>query len=252
MIVAGLLALIIGALMGLLGGGGSLLTVPILVYWLNVETRQAIASSQLLVAATSLVAVILHARKGNVVWRTGALFSSCSVVGAYLGGRIAGYIPALVLMLVFAIVMLVAAAAMLTPIFKRHDEAGIPLGLGRAACVGLPVGMIAGLLGAGGGFLTVPALNLLAGLPIAQSIGTSLLIIMTQSIAGFLGQQASVSVEPRLVLTLCICSAVGSIGGAQLTGRIPAQRLRRGFGILIALVGIGVLLRQIVALLHDS
>ncbi len=250
LIAAALLALGVGVIMGLLGGGGSLLTLPVLVYGLAIPTKTAIATSQLLVAATSCVAMGLHARQGRVAWRTGLLFSVASMVGAYGGGRLAVRIAPAALMIAFGAIMLLAASAMLFPLFPRRDDepSDARIEIAKVFAIGFPVGIVAGLLGAGGGFLTVPVLNLFGGLPMTRAIGTSLLIITLQSMAGFAGQASHVTIDWSLVALLCACSASGSLLGAQLTGRVKPERLRKSFGVLIALVGVGVLAKQIVEL----
>lgn len=246
LILAAIAALSIGVTMGLLGGGGSLLTLPVLVYWLRLDPKQAIPVSQLIVAATSVIAMVLHARAGRVAWRTGFLFSIASTAGAYLGGRLAAKIDADMLMIAFGAVMLLAAAAALFPLFPQREEAvGGQLEIGKAFGIGFPVGVVAGLLGAGGGFLTVPALNLFGGLPMPRAIGTSLLIITLQAVAGFFGQAAHASVDLHLVGVLCAASITGSLLGASLTGKLKPEGLKRGFGVLIALVGVAVLVRQL-------
>lgn len=245
MLLAALAALLIGVTMGLLGGGGSLLTLPLLVYWLRVDPKQAIPISQLVVAGASVVAMLLHARAGRVAWKTGLLFSLASAAGAYLGGRLAARIDADMLMVAFGAVMLLAAGAVWFPLFPQREEAATQLEIGKAFAIGFPVGVVAGLLGAGGGFLTVPALNLFGGLPMPRAIGTSLLIIALQAVAGFYGQATHATVDLHLVGVLCGASIGGSLLGASFTGRIKADGLKRGFGVLIAVVGVGVLLKQL-------
>ena len=160
------LAVLVGLSLGLLGGGGSILVVPLLTYIGGLDPKEAIATSLFVVGATSLVSLFGHARKGNVQWRTGLIFGAAGMVGAFLGGLAGGYIPGTVLMVAFAIMMIATAGAMIK---GRKDRDGQSNDhhhpLWRILLDGLVVGAATGLVGAGGGFLVVPALVLLAGLP---------------------------------------------------------------------------------------
>ena len=160
------LAVFVGISLGLLGGGGSILTVPLLAYVAGVEPRHAIAMSLLVVGVTSAIAAITHARAGRVRWRIAVLFGLVAMAGAYAGGRLARFIPGTVLLVAFAVIMIAAGLAMLR---GRKDTTGADsdqrLPVVRIALLGMAVGLISGLVGAGGGFLLVPALALLGGLP---------------------------------------------------------------------------------------
>lgn len=245
------LSLLVGLSLGLLGGGGSILVVPLLTYLAGMEPREAIASSLFVVGVTSLVSLLQHARAGRVRWRTGLLFGGAGMVGAFGGGLIGGHIPGAVLMVAFAAMMVATATAMLRGRRVRDGRratgvqgaagsghaSGHPLW--RILVDGLLVGAATGLVGAGGGFLVVPALVLLAGLPMAAAVGTSLLVITMKSFAGLGGYLTSVSLDWPLVLAVTAAAVVGSFGGVALTSRIPEQALRRGFGFFV--LGMGVL-----------
>lgn len=167
-IVAGLLlAVLVGLSLGLLGGGGSILAVPILTYVVGMAPREAIAASLFIVGVTSAVSVLGHARAGRVRWKTGAIFGVAGMVGAFVGGLVGGYVPGTVLMILFAVMMAATATAMIRARRKPGDGGGsTELPLVRVIGDGFLVGIATGLVGAGGGFLIVPALNLLGGLPI--------------------------------------------------------------------------------------
>ena len=193
MLLAASLSVLIGLALGLLGGGGSILTVPILIYALHMEPKTAIATSLLVVGVTSLVAVIPHARAGRVQWRTAWVFGGTGMIGAYAGGRVAAYLPSSLLLLGFAAMMLATAVAMIRgrqqrPVSAEAGGEACPTGMCapvRSALHGLIVGAVTGLIGAGGGFLVVPALALLGGLSMPVAVGTSLLVIAIKSLAGF-------------------------------------------------------------------
>src|SRR5699024_11191714 len=167
-----LLATLVGLSLGLLGGGGSILTVPLLTYVAGMDAKEAIAASLFVVGTTSVVSTIAHARRGNVQWRTGLIFGVASMVGAFLGGLLGGFIPSTILMVAFALMMLATATAMLRGRKKKADtgeKKALPLG--KILAEGLAVGLVTGLVGAGGGFLVVPALALLGGLPMPIAVG---------------------------------------------------------------------------------
>lgn len=244
-IVVGL-AVIVGLSLGLLGGGGSILVVPLLTYVGGLDPREAIATSLFVVGATSFVSMIGHARKGNVQWRTGLIFGAAGMVGAFLGGLAGGYIPGTALMIAFAIMMLATAGAMIK---GRKDTDGQPQvhqhPLWRILLDGLVVGAATGLVGAGGGFLVVPALVLLAGLPMTAAVGTSLLVIAMKSFAGLAGYMTSVSLDWPLVGAVTAAAVVGSFVGVRLTSVVPEKALRKGFGYFVLLMGAFVLSQEL-------
>ena len=234
------LSLIIGLLLGLLGGGGSVLMVPVLVYLVKLEPKTAIATSLLVVGITSLIAMLGHARGGRVCWRTGFVFGLAGMLGAYGGGRLAAHIPGGVLLLLFAAVMLATATAMLRG--KRPKDDGprrngslCPPHLPVLAILfdGLLVGAMTGLVGAGGGFVVVPALALLGGLPMHAAVGTSLLVVAMNSFAGLSGYIAHVSIDFHLAGLVAGGTITGSLLGGLLSQRVSAQVLRRVFGLFV-------------------
>jgi hypothetical protein len=246
--VAWLLAVAIGVALGFFGGGGSILTVPLLVYGFGLAPKVAIASSLLIVAAASLSGLLPHARAGHLRWRTGLVFGSAGVLGAHGGGRAAAFVDGEVLLLLFAATMVWTALAM-----WRGRRAGPAVGgaeaapghrTGRLWLQGLAVGSFTGLVGAGGGFLIVPALVLWAGLPMASAVATSLFVIVLQSLAGFSGYATHVAVDPRLVAAVAACAVAGSLGGARLARRVAADALRRAFAGFVLAMGGFMLVRE--------
>lgn len=240
------LAVLVGLSLGLLGGGGSILVVPLLTYIGGLDPKEAIATSLFVVGATSLVSLFGHARKGNVQWRTGLIFGAAGMVGAFLGGLAGGYIPGTVLMVAFAIMMIATAGAMIK---GRKDRDGQSSDhhhpLWRILLDGLVVGAATGLVGAGGGFLVVPALVLLAGLPMTAAVGTSLLVISMKSFAGLGGYLTSVSLDWPLVAAVTAAAVVGSFVGVRLTSVVPEKALRKGFGYFVLLMGAFVLSQEL-------
>ena len=185
------LSLLIGALLGLLGGGGSILTVPLLVYVFGLEPKQAIASSLAIVALASVAGAVQYWRKGDVKLRTGLPFGLAGMAGAYVGGRAAAFVDGALLLLLFAAMMLLTSAAMWR---GRRVPVEVSAGtrpVARLVAQGLAVGLFTGLIGAGGGFLIVPALALWAGLPMPAAVGTSLLIIVLEQRRRILGLRES-------------------------------------------------------------
>jgi hypothetical protein len=246
MVIALLLAVLIGVSLGLLGGGGSILTVPILTYAVGLETKTAIATSLFVVGATSAAALVPHARAGRVAWRTGLVFGFAGMAGAYLGGLVATFIPAAALMVAFAAMMFATAAAMLRG-RRQHPSrrTGAELPIGTIVAEGVAVGFVTGLVGAGGGFLVVPALVLLGGLPMSTAVGTSLLVIAMKSAAGLAGYLGHVALDWPLALLVTAAAIAGSVGGGRLAGAIPQESLRRGFGWFVVTMAIFILSKQL-------
>lgn len=245
-IVAIIASLIMGIVLGLLGGGGSILAVPILVFLLGVAPKAAIATSLLVVAATSAAGAVSHARAGNVEWKTGFIFGGFAMVGAFTGGAFARYIPGNVLLFMFGALMVVTAIAMLRSKKRSDDEtsdapegsrAPRDLPIAKIGAEGFVVGGITGLVGAGGGFLVVPALVLLGGLPMRKAIGTSLMVIAMKSMAGFAGYAAHVTVDFHLVGIFVAAAVVGTLVGTWLAKGIDAAKLRTGFAYFVLAMG---------------
>jgi hypothetical protein len=238
------LAVLMGLTMGMLGGGGSILTVPLLVYVAGFDPREAITASLVVVGTASAVALIPHARAGRIRWRAGALFAVTGTLGAYGGGRVAQHVPVGLLLAGFAVVMLVAAAGMLRDRPPPTACRG-PRCAAKTLALGAAVGIVTGLVGAGGGFMIVPALTLVLGLPIATAVGTSLLIITVNSAAGVAGHLHGVNPDWGLTAAVATAAVVGSLLGGVLVHRVNAALIRTGFGWLVLAMGTFVLGRQL-------
>lgn len=239
------LAAVVGLTLGLLGGGGSILMVPLLVYVAGMEAKEAIAASLVVVGVTAAVSVAGHARAGRVRWRTGLLFGAAGMAGAFAGGLLGGHLPGQLLLIAFALMMVATAIAMIrgrkdVDPAKAHAE--VPVG--RVLVDGLVVGLVTGLVGAGGGFLVVPALALLGGLPMGVAVGTSLLVIAMKSFAGLAGYLTTVPIDWALTGAITAAAIVGSLFGARLVSRVPADALRTGFGWFVLAMGAFVLVQQ--------
>lgn len=240
------LAVLIGLSLGLLGGGGSILAVPLLVYVADLPAKEAIATSLLVVGVTSAVGVLPHARAERIRWRSGLLFGAAGMAGAYVGGRLAAFVPATVLLTGFAVMMLATAAAMIRG-RRGTDGRMVPREppVRRVLLDGVVVGLVTGMVGAGGGFLVVPALTLLGGLPMPVAAGTSLVVIAMKSFAGLTGYLSSVSIDWGLAAAVTTAAVAGSLAGARLAGRVPEVVLRRTFGGFVVVAGVFVLVQQV-------
>ena len=253
MIWAWLGAVLVGLSLGLLGSGGSILTVPILVYLVGEPDKLAIAESLALVGLIALVGAIPYARSALIDWRNVAWFGLPGIAGTYLGAWLSQWVSGAVQLLFFAVVMLLAAFLMLRPApatparpHRRHWAV--------IALEGLTVGVITGLVGVGGGFLILPALVLLGGLPMGLAVGTSLVIIALKSASGFykyltLLPLYNLSVNWGLVLLFAVLGSLGSLVGHQLARRLPQARLRQVFAAFLIAMGIFILGQNLATLL---
>lgn len=225
------LAVLVGVSLGLLGGGGSILTVPLLAYVAGMDAKQAIATSLLVVGATSAVGAVSHARAGRVQWRTGLIFGAAGMAGAYGGGLLGHFIPGSVLLLGFAAMMIATAIAMLR---GRKDadpsKQAKRIPVAKVIAEGLVVGLVTGLVGAGGGFLVVPALALLGGLPMPIAVGTSLVVIAMKSFAGLAGYLSSVQIDWTVAGMVTAAAVAGGLIGARLSAKVNPDALRKAFG----------------------
>ena len=236
------LALLVGLSLGLLGGGGSILTLPILLYVVGLPAKEAIATSLLVVAGASLVAMIAHARSGRVSLKVAATFGVASMVASYVAGRLAHYLPGPWLLAGFTTVMILTGLAMLR-CGAPEREPGTP-STTKALLAGAGVGSVTGLVGAGGGFLIVPALTMFAGLDMRRAVGTSLLIITLNSLAGFAGYVGHVQLDMHTALFVTAAAAVGSVLGSVLSCRVKPAHLRRAFATFVTLMGVVMAARQ--------
>ncbi|MBP9112104.1 MAG: sulfite exporter TauE/SafE family protein [Polyangiaceae bacterium] len=238
--------LVVGILLGLLGGGGSILAVPAFTYIVEQSQRDATWSSLLLVAATSSVATFLQHKAKRLETRVGLRFSFFAVVGAFLGARLSNHLPTKALFVLLLLLMTGAGASMLR---RRKDE---PKGEAKGsvavlAGVALFIGILSGTVGVGGGFLIVPALVMFGGLPMDRATGTSVLVIALQSWAGLAGHADKVRWEiVRSNVPLVALSITGSFLGVAILPRVKAASLRRAFGAFVLLVVAALFAREFV------
>jgi hypothetical protein len=232
------LAVFIGGSLGVLGSGGSIITLPVLVYLAGVPANQAVSMSMAIVGATALFGALIQLKRGNVSIRAAIIFSGSGMVGAYFGSSGTHLLSKQALMLSFAGVMLIVGSLMLRP--RKQTEArrecSVPLGL----AVGFSVGLLTGFLGVGGGFLIVPALVLAAGLDTRLACGTSLAVIALNSATGLAGQLRYVTVDWSLLGRFLIFAFAGMIAGIALARHIQENQLRRIFGGALIVVAVAI------------
>lgn len=247
--VAWLAAVLIGLMLGLLGAGGSILTVPVLVYLLHQPDKTAIASSLAIVGAIASAGAMLAGVRHRIDWRSVALFGGAGVPGAFLGGWVSRFASGNTQLMTFAIVML--AAAWFTA-RDRPAERGQPVCRRCALLIaleGAAVGVLTGFVGVGGGFLIVPALIVLGGLPIDRAIGTSLAIIALNSWTGLLmamnARAGGGLIDWSLVLLFVGAGIIGSVGGQLVSGYVSPRGLRLTFAASLVTVGGFVLARSL-------
>jgi len=237
------LALLIGVSLGLLGGGGSMLTVPVLHYVLGYEVKEVIPMSLVVVGLTSGFGALTHARSGAVRWRTALAFGPPAIVGAILGAELGLQVDPAVQLTVFAVVMLAAAGAML----RRGNLAAAPPHRARPlpfiTLAGALVGVLTGFVGVGGGFLYVPALVLLGGLIMTDAIGTSLVLIVLSCMAGLLRYLGQVSLDWPAIALFTAIAFLGVAVGSRLVPHVSQRALQRGFAFFLLAMGALVLVR---------
>ncbi|MFZ1755515.1 MAG: sulfite exporter TauE/SafE family protein [Caldilineaceae bacterium] len=234
-----LLGFAIGLSLGLLGGGGSILTVPALVYLVGQTPQAAVTASLVIVGMNSAMGAAMHRRQGTLNWRVALLFGGVGMGAAYLAAGWSKALPPTALMLFFALLMIVVGLFL---ILKPQPKDGDTIGRGWLVTVasGLGVGLLTGLLGVGGGFLIVPALVMFVGLPMRQAVGTSLVVIAMNSLAGFLGHLGGPPVDLQVVALFVTAGLGGALLGAKLTRMIQPHQLRRAFAVFV--IGLAVFL----------
>ncbi|MGQ0639173.1 MAG: sulfite exporter TauE/SafE family protein [Gemmatimonadaceae bacterium] len=239
------LGLAVGFVLGLLGGGGSILAVPIFLYVLGVAAKPAIAMSLAVVGLSALVGFLMHWRQGTVALRVALPFGLCAMLGAFVTARLARFVPAQIQLGSFALFAFTAAFVMLRDAAKATATADDALPVAgnlarfRAKLIphALGVGALTALIGAGGGFAIVPALVFIAGVPIKPAVGSSLLIISLNAISGFVGYIGQVPIDWSLIGAFSLTAAVGAIVGTKFIRRVPQRRIRQAFAILILVIG---------------
>lgn len=241
--------LLVGLSLGIFGGGGSILTVPMLVYGGGLPVKTAIPLSLVLVGSTSAAATFHYGRKGLVDWKHGLIFGVFGILGAAGGARLGALLPAALLLIAFALLMVAMSLLMFRPPKQSPCQR---IGLGRGFCAsvsGTGVGILTGLLGAGGGFLIVPALVLLLGVEMCRAVATSVLVITLNSASALvLGRPSLGEFVTWPWLGVLALAFIGAYLGARWAPRLPQASLRKGFASLVLLLGMGVLLREVLAM----
>ncbi len=260
-------SIFMGISLGLIGGGGSILTVPILVYLFSLSPVVATGYSLFIVGLTALFGGFGYIKQGLVDFKTGAIFAGPSFLGVYTARSfVVPHLPDpvfslfqfsvsknLFVMLVFAVLMIFASYSMIkgSKNVKPNSLSTLPPAKKYAliGLEGLIVGGVTGLVGAGGGFLIIPALVVLVGLPMKKAVGTSLFIIAIKSLLGFTGDlKAHASIDWTLLLTIASIAIVGIFVGSYLTRYIDEAKLKKGFGIFVLVMGTGILIQQVSAM----
>ncbi len=240
----------IGLLLGLVGGGGSILTVPILVYILGLGVHEATATSLVIVGMTALVGAVPHARAGRVAFDTAVLFGVAGIGGAFAGTWLNQQVSGPVILALFGVLMLAVSLRMVrrTPPSGAGQARDTPRSRWPILAAGVIVGLMTGFFGVGGGFLIVPALVLFLGLPMRLAVGTSLVIIAINSAAGIVAHLGSGEMELGLAALFVAGGLAGTYLGARVHGQLDEERLSRAFAVLIALIGIYLVARNAFAL----
>ncbi|GAA3838032.1 sulfite exporter TauE/SafE family protein [Streptomyces coacervatus] len=224
---------VIGLALGALGGGGSVLAVPALIYLLGFTPVAATTASLVIVAVTTATALPAHAREGHVRWRTGLLFAAAGTGPAMLGALVAARLPAAALTAAFALVALVAAVRMLRPRVGSGDAVRA-VRPGRAAAAGAGLGAVTGVLGVGGGFLAVPALVSVLGLRMRAAVGTSLLVITINSVAALaLRAGTADGLDWAVIGPFAGAAILGAWDGKRLATKVSGQALQRIFALVL-------------------
>lgn len=259
-IIGYVLAVFVGMTLGMLGSGGSILSVPILVYVMGIEPTLATAYSLFIIGTTSLVGGIHKAKLKLVDFRKVILFGIPTVITVFITRKIiVPRIPAVILsfdnftltksvliMIVFAIVMILASMQMIKPAKKTALVSDEKLNYFLVAIYGISIGFISGFVGAGGGFLIIPTLLFLAKTPMKIAVGTSLFIVATQSLIGFLGDiQGNQIIDWKLLSIFTFCSIIGIFIGGMISTRVENEKLKTAFGWFVLAMGIYIIIREI-------
>ena len=227
---------VMGLVLGLLGGGGSILTVPILVYVLGLEAHAAVVLSLILVGGTALVGALLHQRYSQMGWKQGLLFVAFGAPLNFLGAQFSRSVSAGLLLVFFGVLMDVCGISMLIKRTERKDLTGEP-SICPVIVSGAAVGFLAGFLGVGGGFMIVPSLVLFLRMPIKTATGTSLLVITANSAVALFGHRQGLNVGSILLLELVPPALLATYLGVRLAQKLNARQLREIFGVFVILLG---------------
>lgn len=249
MIPSLLLGALVGLILGLLGGGGSVLAIPLLTYGLDLQPKAAIVTSLWVVGIAALVASLVHARAGNVRYRIALAFGLIGGVGAALGAQLARLLPGAAQLILFAGVMLIAGVRMIRSPAPDEEsgEASLPISSVWTPTIGLAAlatGVVTGVVGVGGGFLIVPSLVFLVGLPMRQAIGTSLAVIVLNAVGGSLGYGTYIEVDLSTALPFVFGAGLAGALGSLLGQRVSPRKLRTAFGVGVVVLAIGMGARE--------
>ena len=241
-VAAVLVGLAVGVVLGALGGGGAIITIPVLAYGFGLGALESTTASLVIIGSSSIVAMAAHARAGHLDWARGLVFAGIGTVGAVAGSFLARGLDPALLMLAFGALLVVVAALMLRP-SRPHDPGSEPPSLRTPRTLvptilaALLVGTLTGFFGVGGGFAIVPALTLLLGLPMRTATATSLLVIAINSAAALVSKLGlGVPVDWPFVAAFTVATMVGSLGGVRVAGRVDPALLRRAFAVLLLAV----------------
>jgi uncharacterized membrane protein YfcA len=223
----------IGLSLGLLGGGGSILTVPALVYLVGQSPQVAVTTSLAIVGANSMMGAMFHGSKGKLDWKVALIFGSAGMLVSYLSAGISKHISPELLLVAFAILMLVIGLMLFFRRAREEETSYTARPLLLVLVSGAGVGLLTGILGVGGGFLVVPALVMLLGLPVQVAVGTSLVVIAMNSAAGFLGHVGSGSLDWTVTLIFVTAGLVGTFSGMRLSSRLSSSKLQKAFAVFV-------------------
>ena len=254
-------SILIGVSLGLIGGGGSILTLPVLVYLLHLNPVTSTAYSLFIVGSTSLVGSFTYMRKELVNYQAAIVFAIPSFIAVYLTRKyLVPSIPSslftvggfevtknIAIMVFFALVMLGASYSMIKDKkeAKRNDSEELKFNYPLISLEGGVVGILTGIVGAGGGFLIIPALVLLARLPMKMAVGTSLLIIAAKSLIGFVGDMSNMQVDWPFLLEFTALSVVGIFVGTYMSKYIPGEKLKKSFGWFVLVMGMYIIAKEL-------
>lgn len=238
------LATTIGLSLGLLGGGGSILTVPILVYAMHMDAKLAIALSLAIVGSTSLIGVYGHYKNNNIDFKIATIFGPIAMLGSFIGARLSTFLSGQSQLLIFAIIMIMASVFMLKKKNYQEKEVDKKINLPIISLQAIIVGMITGIVGVGGGFLIVPALVFFAKVPMKKAVGTSLLIISLNSFSGFIGHVGIIVIPWEFLAKFIFFSGSGILIGTNLVQYISQEKLKKAFGYFLIIMGIFILYKN--------
>lgn len=246
------LSILVGISLGLLGGGGSILTVPILIYVLKIDPKLAIALSLAVVGFSGLFGIVGHLKKGNVLFKVSLVFGTFAMVGTVIGTKLAPFVSSRVQLLLFAGLMLAASVLMIKkPRYSSEEKTSssefnfCPKNITLLTMQAIVVGVLTGVVGVGGGFMIVPALVLLTKIPMKKAVGSSLVIIVANSISGFISYQSTMTIPWEFLCKFTGFSILGILIGTTISSKVPQEKLKNGFGYFLILMSLFVFSKNI-------